>query len=132
MNNPDHGKQRLGPLPTLIFASRWLQLPLYLGLILAQGVYVYRFCTELMHLIEAMFGSQKALAALVEGLGYKANPILNAEGEKQASILRAEGEAAAIQNVFDAGIEGTNTVSNTTIESKEAPNGVVAPFRSAR
>lgn len=80
MDTPNNGKVRLGPLPTLIFASRWLQLPLYLGLILAQGVYVYRFCTELMHLIEAMFGSQKALAALVEGLGYKANPILNAEG----------------------------------------------------
>jgi uncharacterized membrane protein YqhA len=30
----------LGPLPTLIFSSRWLQLPLYLGLIVAQGVYV--------------------------------------------------------------------------------------------
>ena len=30
----------LSPLPALIFASRWLQLPLYLGLIIAQGVYV--------------------------------------------------------------------------------------------
>jgi len=27
---------RLNPLPTLIFSSRWLQLPLYLGLIIAQ------------------------------------------------------------------------------------------------
>ena len=27
-------------LPGLIFSSRWLQLPLYLGLIVAQGVYV--------------------------------------------------------------------------------------------
>ena len=32
---------RLAPLPTLIFWSRWLQVPLYLGLILAQGVYVF-------------------------------------------------------------------------------------------
>ena len=31
----------LSPLPRLIFASRWLQLPLYLGLIVAQGVYVF-------------------------------------------------------------------------------------------
>lgn len=30
----------LRPLPKLIFASRWLQLPLYLGLIVAQAVYV--------------------------------------------------------------------------------------------
>ncbi|PTN52120.1 TIGR00645 family protein, partial [Achromobacter xylosoxidans] len=29
---------RLGLLPSLIFSSRWLQLPLYLGLIVAQGV----------------------------------------------------------------------------------------------
>lgn len=42
---------RLGLLPTLIFGSRWLQLPLYLGLILAQGVYVVLFLKELWHLI---------------------------------------------------------------------------------
>jgi len=42
---------RLGPLPTLIFSSRWLQLPLYLGLIVAQGVYVILFVKELWHLI---------------------------------------------------------------------------------
>ena len=46
------------PLPHLIFWSRWLQLPLYLGLIVAQGVYVYQFMHELVHLIEAAFGSQ--------------------------------------------------------------------------
>ena len=33
----------LRPLPQLIFASRWLQLPLYLGLIVAQCVYVVLF-----------------------------------------------------------------------------------------
>ena len=42
---------RLGPLPGLIFSSRWLQLPLYLGLIVAQGVYVILFLKELWHLI---------------------------------------------------------------------------------
>lgn len=35
----------------LIFWSRWLQAPLYLGLIAAQGVYVYHFMHELLHLI---------------------------------------------------------------------------------
>lgn len=35
----------------LIFLSRWLQAPLYFGLIIAQGVYVYRFILELWHLI---------------------------------------------------------------------------------
>jgi uncharacterized protein (TIGR00645 family) len=39
------------PCRRLIFASRWLQLPLYLGLIVAQGVYVFLFGKELWHLI---------------------------------------------------------------------------------
>jgi uncharacterized protein (TIGR00645 family) len=47
----DGHMRRLKPLPNLIFMSRWLQLPLYLGLIVAQGVYVYHFMVELMHLI---------------------------------------------------------------------------------
>jgi uncharacterized protein (TIGR00645 family) len=34
-----------------IFWSRWLQAPLYLGLIVAQGVYVYQFMHELLHLV---------------------------------------------------------------------------------
>ena len=60
----------MGPLPRLIFMSRWLQLPLYLGLIAAQGVYVWHFLIELLHLIEAAFGSQKAIAALAKSIGY--------------------------------------------------------------
>ncbi|MDP3706829.1 MAG: YqhA family protein [Polaromonas sp.] len=61
----------LRPLPRLIFASRWLQVPLYLGLIAAQGVYVFHFLVELVHLIEAAFGSQTALQALITSIGYK-------------------------------------------------------------
>jgi uncharacterized protein (TIGR00645 family) len=38
-------------LASFIFLSRWLQAPLYVGLIVAQGVYVYRFLVELWHLI---------------------------------------------------------------------------------
>jgi len=60
------------PLPKLIFASRWLQLPLYLGLIIAQGVYVVHFLVELLHLVEAAFGNENALQALVTSIGYKA------------------------------------------------------------
>jgi len=63
--------QRLPPLPNLIFASRWLQLPLYLGLILAQAVYVFHFWVELTHLIEAVFGNADALNKLVTSIGYK-------------------------------------------------------------
>ncbi|MEN9418255.1 MAG: hypothetical protein RI988_1875 [Pseudomonadota bacterium] len=71
---------RLTGLQRFIFASRWLQLPLYVGLILAQGVYVYHFWVELVHLIEAAFGSQTALAQLVTSIGYKAAPIKDAAG----------------------------------------------------
>lgn len=35
----------------MIFWSRWLQAPLYLGLIIAQCVYVYFFMIELSHLV---------------------------------------------------------------------------------
>jgi uncharacterized protein (TIGR00645 family) len=62
---------RLRPLPYFIFASRWLQLPLYLGLILAQCVYVFHFWVELVHLVEAAFGNEAALSALVGGMGYQ-------------------------------------------------------------
>ncbi len=64
-------KSSLQALPNFIFASRWLQLPLYLGLIAAQGVYVFHFWVELIHLLEAAFGSQTALQALVASIGYK-------------------------------------------------------------
>jgi uncharacterized protein (TIGR00645 family) len=50
---------RLNPLPALIFSSRWLQLPLYLGLIVAQGIYVWQFGVELVHLVDqAFFGGE--------------------------------------------------------------------------
>jgi uncharacterized protein (TIGR00645 family) len=48
---PRSGLERpLGPLAQIIFGSRWLQLPLYVGLIVAQGVYVVLFAKELWHL----------------------------------------------------------------------------------
>jgi uncharacterized protein (TIGR00645 family) len=72
--------RKLRPIPNFIFASRWLQLPLYLGLIAAQGVYVFHFWVELVHLLEAAFGSQTALQALITSIGYKGDttaPVLN-------------------------------------------------------
>jgi uncharacterized protein (TIGR00645 family) len=41
-------------LPRWIFMTRWLQAPLYIGLIVAQGVYVWQFWEELVHLIVMM------------------------------------------------------------------------------
>jgi len=37
-----------------IFSSRWLQAPLYVGLIIAQGVYAYKFVHELYDLIKKL------------------------------------------------------------------------------
>jgi uncharacterized protein (TIGR00645 family) len=63
-------------LPKLIFMSRWLQLPLYLGLIAAQGVYVWHFLLELWHLIDAAFGSTAAVAALSKSIGYAGDAVM--------------------------------------------------------
>ena len=65
----------LRPLPNFIFMSRWLQLPLYLGLIVAQCVYVYHFWVELLHLVEAAMGNNAALVSLISGIGYELPPM---------------------------------------------------------
>lgn len=44
-------------LENFIFASRWIQAPLYLGLIIAQVVYCYLFMVELSHLVGNAFSS---------------------------------------------------------------------------
>lgn len=44
-------KQSTSLLGRLIFASRWLQLPIYLGLIVVQAIYAYKFVKSLWHLI---------------------------------------------------------------------------------
>jgi uncharacterized protein (TIGR00645 family) len=67
-------------VPRLIFATRWLQLPLYVGLILAQAVYVYHFWVELVHLVEAAMGNKEALAMLVKSIGYQLPEIKDAAG----------------------------------------------------
>lgn len=59
----------LSLLGQLIFWSRWLQAPLYLGLIVAQGVYVYHFMMELWHLVhEAHDIGETEIMLIVLGL----------------------------------------------------------------
>jgi uncharacterized protein (TIGR00645 family) len=61
--------RQLRPLPALFFSSRWLQLPLYLGLIIAQGVYVILFLKELWHLVNHSFDfSEQQIMLVVLGL----------------------------------------------------------------
>ncbi len=81
MPNAAKKTHRLRPLPAFIFASRWLQLPLYIGLIAAQGVYVFHFWLELVHLLEAAFGSQTALQALISSIGYKETAVTTSLNE---------------------------------------------------
>ena len=57
------------PMEAFIFWSRWLQAPLYLGLIVAQGVYVYQFMEELGHLVfGALRFSEREIMLIVLGL----------------------------------------------------------------
>ncbi|CAM3798500.1 TIGR00645 family protein [Polynucleobacter antarcticus] len=44
-------EKKLRPLPRWLFMTRWLQAPLYIGLVVAQAVYVWQFWVELVHLI---------------------------------------------------------------------------------
>ena len=63
----DNGRdpRALRPIPRFIFASRWLQLPLYVGLIVAQMVYVYLFLKELIHLVLESPGVTEQQAMLI-------------------------------------------------------------------
>lgn len=59
----------VGLFPRLIFGSRWLQLPLYVGLIVAQAVYVLLFLKELYHLVAHSFdASEQQIMLVVLGL----------------------------------------------------------------
>jgi uncharacterized protein (TIGR00645 family) len=59
------GAKKRTALASFMFASRWLQLPLYLGLILAQCVYVFHFWVELKDLVLAAMGNAEALQHII-------------------------------------------------------------------
>src|SRR6266702_564844 len=60
---------QIGPFAQLIFGSRWLQVPLYVGLIIAQAVYVLLFLKELWHLVLHSFdASEQQIMLIVLGL----------------------------------------------------------------
>ena len=110
----------LRPLPKLIFASRWLQLPLYLGLIAAQAVYVYHFWVELVHLLEAVFGNQAALQALITGIGYKVDtPITSLNETIIMLVVLALIDVVMISNLLIMVIVGgyETFVSRMNLES---------------
>lgn len=63
--------QRIHPIAHFLFLTRWLQLPLYLGLVLAQCVYVFHFWVELSDLIGAVLGNQNALQHILDTVTIK-------------------------------------------------------------
>ena len=68
MNN-DTRNPSMTVMANMIFWSRWLQAPLYLGLIVAQGVYVFLFIKELTHLVaDANTFSENEIMLIVLGL----------------------------------------------------------------
>jgi uncharacterized protein (TIGR00645 family) len=75
------------PLPALIFASRWLQLPLYLGLIVAQGVYVWLFWQELYYLLLAAFGNASALNHVLDAVTVDVEGVVRPTGLNETVIM---------------------------------------------
>lgn len=69
MKSPQDNRSK-NTLGSFIFLSRWLQAPLYFGLIVAQGVYVYRFMVELWHLVQkaSSFKEESEIMLMVLGL----------------------------------------------------------------
>ena len=74
MSSPENPRT-ISPISKFIFASRWLQLPLYLGLILAQCVYVFHFWVELIDLIGAAMGNEQALAHIFQAVAVPNGPV---------------------------------------------------------
>jgi uncharacterized protein (TIGR00645 family) len=66
MSHTPKSKTASGFLPRFIFMSRWLQVPLYIGLILAQCVYVFHFWVELVDLLGALFGNPESLKHILD------------------------------------------------------------------
>jgi uncharacterized protein (TIGR00645 family) len=67
--HPSAMNKIIKPMEFFIFWSRWLQAPLYLGLIVAQGVYVYQFMHELALLVtKAGSLSENEVMLIVLGL----------------------------------------------------------------
>jgi uncharacterized protein (TIGR00645 family) len=75
------------PIASLIFASRWLQLPLYLGLIVAQGVYVWLFWQELYYLLLAAFGNVDALDHVLDAVTVAAPGVERPTGLNETVIM---------------------------------------------
>jgi uncharacterized protein (TIGR00645 family) len=74
-SQPSPSARKRSALASFMFASRWLQLPLYLGLILAQCVYVFHFWVELKDLVLAAMGNDAALQHIFQAVAVPGAPL---------------------------------------------------------
>jgi len=74
-SQPSSSARKRSALASFMFASRWLQLPLYLGLILAQCVYVFHFWVELKDLVLAAMGNDAALQHIFQAVAVPGAPL---------------------------------------------------------
>ena len=77
MTNPPPYSRPRNAIANIIFASRWLQLPIYLGLIVVQLIYAYKFMKGLWHLLTEM--DTLADSAIVIHSGHKGGTISGAQ-----------------------------------------------------
>lgn len=64
-------KKRISAIARFLFFSRWLQLPLYLGLVLAQCIYVFHFWVELTDLVGAIMGNKESLQHILHAVSHE-------------------------------------------------------------
>jgi len=74
-SQPSSSARKRSAIASFMFASRWLQLPLYLGLILAQCVYVFHFWVELKDLVLAAMGNEAALQHIFQAVAVPGAPL---------------------------------------------------------
>ena len=86
-SQPSSSARKRSALASFMFASRWLQLPLYLGLILAQCVYVFHFWVELKDLVLAAMGNEAALQHIFQAVAVPGAPLPNKLNETTIMLV---------------------------------------------
>jgi uncharacterized protein (TIGR00645 family) len=86
-SQPSSSARKRSALASFMFASRWLQLPLYLGLILAQCVYVFHFWVELKDLVLAAMGNEAALEHIFQAVAVPGAPLPNKLNETTIMLV---------------------------------------------
>ena len=86
-SQPSSSPRKRSAIASFMFGSRWLQLPLYLGLILAQCVYVFHFWVELKDLVLAAMGNEAALQHIFQAVAVPGAPLPNKLNETTIMLV---------------------------------------------